>query len=440
MEDKIALCFLTYNNFSQPMIWESFQYSKYNFYIHNKENFSGIFQKYCIKNKVPTKWGNISLVKASINLFKEAFKFEENKYFVLLSDKCIPLYQPDVLYQKIFEVNNNMLNSWRVDPKEKWYKLRYESIAQRDFFDKNNFYGQHQWMILNRETVKYFIENDYTHVFGNKCDVPDETYFINIMKKFNIPSISKIVTYVNWNEDSDLKKYKKRPKTYSNLTNQIIENILKSNAFFMRKVGPECNLPSYFNKFKPLKFIHITKTAGTSIEMTGKKNNIDWGMYHKEYQWWHEPFIKKSECLKQKYNWFLVVRNPYTRIISEFYCKWGTQIKNKTSVNKNEFNRIIKQHILQRNSFNKNGQKGHYIEQYLYLDKKYNIHILKFENLNNDFNNLMKKYSLNIKLDTKQNKGNKIYTVDSLSSEVIQIINNVYDKDFKIFGYEKISI
>ena len=92
MEDKIALCFLTYNNFSQPIIWESFQYSKYNFYIHNKENFSGTFQKYCIKNKVPTKWGNISLVKASINLFKEAFKFEENKYFVLLSDKCIPLY------------------------------------------------------------------------------------------------------------------------------------------------------------------------------------------------------------------------------------------------------------------------------------------------------------------------------------------------------------
>ncbi len=31
------------------------------------------------------------------------------------------------------------------------------------------------------------------------------------------------------------------------------------------------------NKSKPLKFIHITKTAGTSIENIGKENNILWG-------------------------------------------------------------------------------------------------------------------------------------------------------------------
>ena len=252
MESKIALCFLTYNNLSQPLIWECFQNSKYNFYIHNKQEFSGIFKKYCIKNKVSTQWGKISLIKATINLFKEAFKVEENKYFVLLSDKCIPLYEPDILYKKIFEINNNMLYSWRVEPKTKWFNYRYESIEKKKFFNRDDFYGQHQWMILNRETVKYFIENDYTDIFGIRCDVPDETYFINIMKKFNIPSISKLVTYVNWNEDSDLSKYRKRPKTYSKLTNKIIQNILESNTFFMRKVGPECKLPSYFDKFKAL--------------------------------------------------------------------------------------------------------------------------------------------------------------------------------------------
>tara|TARA_B100001248_G_scaffold198818_1_gene153181 strand:- start:778 stop:1539 length:762 start_codon:yes stop_codon:yes gene_type:complete len=252
MESKIALCFLTYNNLSQPLIWKCFQNSKYNFYIHNKQEFSGIFKKYCIKNKVSTQWGKISLIKATINLFKEAFKVEENKYFVLLSDKCIPLYEPDILYKKIFEINNNMLYSRRVEPKTKWFNYRYESIEKKKFFNRDDFYGQHQWMILNRETVKYFIENDYTDIFGIRCDVPDETYFINIMKKFNIPSISKLVTYVNWSEDSDLSKYRKRPKTYSKLTNKIIQNILESNTFFMRKVGPECTLPSYFDKFKTL--------------------------------------------------------------------------------------------------------------------------------------------------------------------------------------------
>ena len=252
MEEKIALCFLTYNDLSQPKLWKNFINSKYNIYIHNKEKFEGVFKQYCIKNKVETKWGHISLVKATLNLFKEAFKVEENKYFVLLSDKCIPLHNPDVLHKKITEINNNCINSWKTEHGSLWYNMRYGTIAQKDFFDENNFYGQSQWIMLKRETVKLFIENDYTHIFGNNCNVPDETYFINIMNKFNIPSIMKSITYGNWNEYSDLKKYRSppySPKTYSILTNEMIKNILKSDNLFMRKVGPECNLPSYFDTF-----------------------------------------------------------------------------------------------------------------------------------------------------------------------------------------------
>jgi hypothetical protein len=247
MEDKIALCFLTYDNLSQPQLWENFIHSKYNLYIHNKDKLSGIFEQFSIKNKVETNWGNISLVKATLNLFKEAFQTEENTFFVLLSDKCIPLYNPDVLHQKITEINDNVFNSFKTTPGTDWHKMRYGTIAKKEFFDEHNFYGQSQWMILKRDTLKFFIENDYTHLFGNDCDVPDETYFINLMNKFNIPSIQKPITYVNWNEDSDLAKYRKKPKTYSKLTNEHVENILKTNTFFMRKVGPECNLPSYFD-------------------------------------------------------------------------------------------------------------------------------------------------------------------------------------------------
>ena len=81
---------------------------------------------------------------------------------------------------------------------------------------------------------------------------------------------------------------------------------------------------------KELKFIHITKCAGTTIENMGKKNNILWGRFHKEYGCnyilgppWHEIFKNQNTNLKLKYDWFVVVRNPYERLISEFYCKWG---------------------------------------------------------------------------------------------------------------------
>lgn len=70
---------------------------------------------------------------------------------------------------------------------------------------------------------------------------------------------------------------------------------------------------------RELKFIHITKTAGTCIENAGRKNRIQWGRHHTEYGEWHEYFPSKPAELKLKYDWFLVVRNPYERTLSEYY-------------------------------------------------------------------------------------------------------------------------
>ena len=86
----------------------------------------------------------------------------------------------------------------------------------------------------------------------------------------------------------------------------------------------------------------------------------------------------------------------------------------------------------------KPGQYGHYLEQSRYIDSNYNIHILKLENMKEDFQNLMKAYSLNISFEKHSNKNiHKKYTVNSLSNEVINLINDVYHEDFKLFGYKK---
>ena len=57
-------------------------------------------------------------------------------------------------------------------------------------------------------------------------------------------------------------------------------------------------------KEKKLKFIHITKCAGSFIEEIGKKNNINWGKYHKEYGFWHNFIITRKKEIKYKYNSF----------------------------------------------------------------------------------------------------------------------------------------
>ena len=193
---------------------------------------------------------------------------------------------------------------------------------------------------------------------------------------------------------------------------------------------------------KQLKFIHITKCAGTSIENIGKENNILWGRFHKEYGGnWHEFFSDKPRQLKIKYDWFTVVRNPYERLISEFYCKWwverqGFHTVDYNSFSKDEFNSHVKDNILNRS---KTGD--HYGEQYKYIDENAVIHILHFENIELEFNELMRKYKLDIKLNRKDNQSISVkkFTVESFTPELIKLINEVYHKDFVTFNYEKIE-
>ena len=242
---------------------------------------------------------------------------------------------------------------------------------------------------------------------------------------------------------------------------------------------------------KKLKFIHITKTAGTSIEEIGIKNNQRWGMYHFEYGcpeeklnnkrnnpgFWHQPFSLKPKALKRKYDWFMVVRNPYTRCLSEFnfYYRHITEFKTKLQrdlsdhlekhylpnctglsnqlkimaellksldlePNKKTMNKLIRQLINQRqNNFHlADNFHYHFLPQYLYLDPDgiARINILKFENIEQEFNQLMEDYQLNIQLNEKHNISKNIFSIKDFDNQTISLINQVYRNDFNLFGYK----
>jgi hypothetical protein len=242
MKKNIALCFLTYGDLSQPRIWSKFINSNYNMYIHNKSEVSGIFKKYCINDIVETKWGHISLVKATLNLFKEAYKNDANQYFVLLSDKCVPLYSADETYNIIKTIRNNIIYEEFVSPgRLRELNHRFKKMKDTQFFNTKNFSRQSQWCLLNRETVKFFIDNDYTDKFGDTFFASDEHYFISLLNKFNISYTKKQITHVNWKERSDSSKYRRSPKTYSVLTPIMIMRAKNTGCLFMRKVGCECS-------------------------------------------------------------------------------------------------------------------------------------------------------------------------------------------------------
>jgi len=206
---------------------------------------------------------------------------------------------------------------------------------------------------------------------------------------------------------------------------------------------------------KKLKFIHITKSAGTTIHYINK----EWGCFDKEVEqlfksvdyrlwpYWHVPFqyLRKEQLdeMLEKYDLFTVVRNPYDRIISEYYCIWGGPGPNgklEESKNIDEFNIFIKSKLLQVKQKIKNNDKihQHYTPQhYYFVDNEGNNiikNVIKFENLSVDFNELMKKYGYDYNIIQKDSS-KRNFGVLHLSYENISLIREIYKKDFEMFGY-----
>ena len=213
-------------------------------------------------------------------------------------------------------------------------------------------------------------------------------------------------------------------------------------------------MPYFKNDNVNILFIHIPKTGGTSVEVylslkfnikldnkslyffsneetklqfENKNLKIDSSLQHLSYN----KIVECNEIFNidfKNIEIITIVRNPYERIISELF--WRKQIKSNSS-KEEVYNEITK--------FLKTGCDCHQVPQYKFLedkDKKIinNIHILKTETLNAD----MKKLGYNnFNVFTNINK-NKINYYDLLNKESINLINNFYHYDFKLFNYKKL--
>jgi hypothetical protein len=78
---------------------------------------------------------------------------------------------------------------------------------------------------------------------------------------------------------------------------------------------------------------------------------------------------------------------------------------------------------------------GHYSNQYDYIDLNTKISVLKFENLEEEFNALMKKFKISLTLNKTHNKNPKKFTLDDMSDELIKLIKHEYKDDFINFNY-----
>ena len=70
-------------------------------------------------------------------------------------------------------------------------------------------------------------------------------------------------------------------------------------------------------------------------------------------------------------------------------------------------------------------------------------HVIKFEQLHDDFHELMALYNLNLTLPSKKDnhvrKVTKTMSAKDLTPELIELIEEVYANDFREFGYTLLS-
>ena len=201
-------------------------------------------------------------------------------------------------------------------------------------------------------------------------------------------------------------------------------------------------------------FIHIPKNAGTSIKSIFSENknfHIPGGEIFK-----HKTIneIKKEHLDKyNEYKKFAIIRNPYDRMIS-FYAYYKNyrltnnmlykkgyvekaNIKNfrEWICNKKEnvdINYSIKYHVGKLNVLNTFIKEKLFKPQHTWVDKT--VAILKFENLQKDFNDFLNK-KVNI---PKTNNSSRYDLLDYYNEETANIVYNLYKEDFKKFNYKKL--
>ena len=203
------------------------------------------------------------------------------------------------------------------------------------------------------------------------------------------------------------------------------------------------------NKEYGIIFVHIPKNAGTNMEaffkMTKPRllygvNNIKEDGITFSPQHLTPPLIKDrlGDEVYEKYFKFCFVRNPYERVISEFFWQRAHGIITKLTEGLDK-NVDFKTWFF---SFYNKIDSDHKLPQHCYVYDADGNSMVDFmgrvENIDKDFPEVLKRinYTGTGKLKSAR-KNSKSHDFSMIDSEIKEKIIDIYKKDFEYFGYKK---
>jgi len=183
-------------------------------------------------------------------------------------------------------------------------------------------------------------------------------------------------------------------------------------------------------------YVHVNKCGGSAIETAAYEYGVRWARWYPIKHSYHENteyFINRPDLIEDKVL-FTSVRNPYDRLISGVYCPYNRlkYLVHDKDIDVYTFNEIL----------NKNIKNFHTAYDCVYYNNKKVVpHVLKAENLNEEFNKLMFSYGSDVRLNKKTNTSkfyykDKKFGLEDVSKENLKLINSRFEKDFIYFDYE----
>ena len=298
MTEKVAFLFLTRGEHHNISIWESYfknaDLTKYKILVHPKDPatlVSSLWQhpNSCILRSIPTTWGTISLVKATLCLLQMAITDPLVKKFVLVSESCIPTGSFDSMYECICQEVNKSRIQWTYGKNHDRYHFIKGNISQ--VIPIANWMKQSQWMCLDRKHVSLLFLpanqkrllkslDDFTH-----CPAADEHFFINyfvhFLKIHPAEIINYPITYVDWNVSS------KHPKLFGFIPSELLTYCREKKIFFARK-------------FAPIKLSIEEISSVIQLEQLIVTRNRAKDIVEKEESIIGKPLQQKEECIVEK--------------------------------------------------------------------------------------------------------------------------------------------
>jgi len=200
-------------------------------------------------------------------------------------------------------------------------------------------------------------------------------------------------------------------------------------------------------------FIHIPRCGGNYIN---NYFDYDLGKIHRDKQNFeidHYPLFRYKELFSEeyvKYYKFAFVRNPWDRLVSDFYYRkhgkeaggmWGPDNRfiDAKHLSFREYILEIdkKFHLVDSLIMKNQWLVSHFMSCYDYIKPVKNLNnICRIENFEHDFKGVCNDLNVPLRVEKKINKTNHKHYTEYYDDETRQIVAEKYAKDIEYFGYE----